>query len=337
LVVVVIYAWQLGLFESNSLDMRLYPDYATSYATEYPENDRTAEEVCPGGSGTPEANRQGRAQVLWCLEIGRAPGGAAAADGGTVYIATGRPGDPLHRYPPVLYAVEATTGVERWRVEFATDVSPSAPVAGNGSVFTCVQGPGRDPATLIAYDQISGVEQWRHAFTDAQHGSSICTAPVAVEDRLDVAKNNQVHALEAKSGLPFWQSEPLELSGRPDLVADDGFVFVNGEREVFAIEAATGTLSWRFDAGVARPYGMIGPLSVDDGRLVIAVDKVAPNLGELIALDARAGSVLWQLESHNPVGLRPVVSGDRVYLEYQYQLVALNAATGNRFGGITSS
>ena len=202
------------------------------------------------------------------------------------------------------------------------------PPGRNGSVFTCVQGPGRDPATLIAYDPTSGVERWRHAFTDVQHGSSVCTAPVAAEDRLYLAKNSQVHDFDINSGLPLWQSEPLLISGRPDLTAADGLVFVNGELEVFAIEAATGALSWRFDPGVARPYGMISPPSVDDGRLVIAVDKGPTYLGEIIALDADTGFVLWRLESYYPITTRPVVAGERVYADYQHRLVAFDAASG---------
>jgi outer membrane protein assembly factor BamB len=293
----------------------------------------TSEELCPANealSGATSVARPNRdTPIVWCFPIGNTPGGSAVVDGDTVYIATGNPGDPQHQNPPLLYAVSADTGAERWRLTFPSDASLSAPAAADGLVLVCERGPGRERAELEAFEGSSGAERWRFDLSDAPHGASLCSAPVLDAGTVYVANNNQLHALDVQTGELRWQSQALELSPTTELAVAGGAIYVNGAQQVFAIDRESGEIQWRENVGVKQPGGSIRAPVPADGLVYVGVDVFRDRvIGELQALDASNGALVWRVGSILPIFSKPAVAGGLVYAEVDAELVALDARSG---------
>jgi outer membrane protein assembly factor BamB len=198
-----------------------------------------------------------------------------------------------------LLALDAATGAERWR---AADVSPGlgdcVPVAA-GLVY------GGGHGAIAAFDVATGQERWRFA---GEERFFLVFAPVVVDGVVYVGV-----------------LEPLQ-----DLALEE-----MQEGAVYALDAASGNVRWRYSTGVLSATD----IAVANG---IAYVATADDLGQgaratLFALDTATGQERWRLRPGDRARLNPpVVAGGLVYvgglaadLETGRGLIyALNAATG---------
>jgi outer membrane protein assembly factor BamB len=132
------------------------------------------------------------------------------------------------------------------------------------------------------------------------------TAPTAVGELVFVAASDGVvRALDAVSGQPKWTAFTGGAIRMPPTIADGRALAGSGDGWVYAWEAATGRLLWRFRAApVERRIPVYGQLSsnwpaasgvlVDDGVAYVAAGIVNYDGTHVYALDAATGSIKWQ-------------------------------------------
>nr|WSW71427.1 serine/threonine-protein kinase [Streptomyces sp. NBC_00995] len=149
-----------------------------------------------------------------------APG--PAVTGGGVYLAD---------YLGTVYALDASTGKDRWRIatESRQSIEPVLVVAGNVHV-----GSG---SALYTLDAVTGTPKWRFAA-----GGEVVGAPVVADGRVHFGSADHVlYTLDAAGGQLRWKlATGGEITGSP--VAQGGVVYAcSKDRCVYALDAQKGT------------------------------------------------------------------------------------------------
>ncbi|MFH9119875.1 outer membrane protein assembly factor BamB family protein [Streptomyces globisporus] len=149
-----------------------------------------------------------------------APG--PAVTGGGVYLAD---------YLGTVYALDATTGKDRWRIatEARSSIEPVLVAVGNVHV-----GSG---SALYTLDAVTGTPKWRFAA-----GGDVVGAPVVADGRVHFGSADHVlYTLDAAGGQLRWKlATGGEITGSP--VAQGGVVYAcSKDRCVYALDALKGT------------------------------------------------------------------------------------------------
>lgn len=164
-------------------------------------------------------------------EVWRGPdperGAGVAVDGDLAYIlAKGG----------FLYALDAATGRERWKVDFGTGLAPCAsrPVVGDGVLYLtgigkAIAGDAAKPAGyyLFALDAKTGQERWRYRAEAPYVHPGVClNQPVLTADTIFATGDNYLYAVARATGRNRWP--PVEvrrsLEGRERGVQVQGLV-----------------------------------------------------------------------------------------------------------------
>ncbi|KAA6218170.1 PQQ-binding-like beta-propeller repeat protein [Streptomyces filamentosus] len=157
-----------------------------------------------------------------------APG--PAVTGGGVYLA-----DHLG----TVYALDATTGQDRWRIATEQRQSAEPVLVADGNVHV---GSG---SALYTLDAVTGTPRWRFAA-----GAELVGTPVVADGRVHFGSADHVlYTLDATGGQLRWKlATGGEITGSP--VAKGGVVYAcSKDRCVYALDAAKGTATGR---GAAR-------------------------------------------------------------------------------------
>jgi outer membrane protein assembly factor BamB len=169
-----------------------------------------------------------------------------------------------------LYAIDAASGAQRWRMETGEIGSVAAPVVADGIVSA-----GAQDGLLFAVEAASGAERWRY-----DTGGFVIGNPATAEGRVFVATNHALVGLDAVTGQEVWRVEDAEpgLSVPPPAIAG-GVVYVfAGEVDaiadtqsgvVIAVEAASGSERWRYDTGFAPSLLGAWDVAVAEGLVVV--------------------------------------------------------------------
>jgi len=173
---------------------------------------------------------------------------------------------------------------------------------------------GSDDGNVYAVDAASGRQRWM-----AHTGGPVASTPAVSEGRVfAVSYDGRLYAFDARSGEVLWKfategERRFEAKGLhglqprsqtyPDLydvylssplVVDGRVVFGSGDGHVYAVDAASGTLAWKFATGDvvhASP-------AYDQGLVVVGSWD-----GRLYALDAATGAQRWAFQA----GLDPLI------------------------------
>ena len=203
-----------------------------------------------------------------------------------------------------LYAFDASTGRKRWAFHTEARIT-STPAVWNGSVYVMSY-----DGSFYAIDERTGKSRWTFRTKGERRyaGKNLHGFPPAGETMPD----------------PF----DLYLSS-PAIV--DGVVYVgSGDGNVYALDALTGRLRWRFQTGDVVHSS---PAVVDGVVYVGSWDRY------MYALDARRGTPIWKFQTgqdtviHNQVGIQssPTVVGGVVYFGCRdAHVYAVDARTGRQ-------
>ncbi|MER6319891.1 PQQ-binding-like beta-propeller repeat protein [Streptomyces sp. NPDC001581] len=149
-----------------------------------------------------------------------APG--AAVTGGGVYLVD---------YLGTVYALDALTGHDRWRIATESRQSSDPVVVANGNVHL---GAG---SALYTLDAVTGTPKWRFAA-----GGEITGLPAVADGRVHFGSADHcLYTLDAAGGQLRWKlATGGEITGAP--VAEAGVVYAcSKDRCVYALDAAKGT------------------------------------------------------------------------------------------------
>ncbi len=151
---------------------------------------------------------------------------------------------------------------------------------------------------VIALNRATGAVRWSHRYherNDGPNGLAVSTGRVYGET------DDTVFALASENGRELWRRR-LTNAREPFVdvapVVWDGIVFTStigrtprGHGAIYALDASTGRIRWRFDAG-----GMY-PGAIDaNGRLYAGRSG-----GKLLVLDAQTGKLLWTEHGAAPI------------------------------------
>jgi outer membrane protein assembly factor BamB len=300
---------------------------------------RTGVHPGPGPAGEPA--------VRWQLHLAKVLGTTPAVVDGTVYIGSMSPGTPEGG---ALHAVDAATGIERWRLAPTPgDGILSSPAVVAGVAVVCTY-----DGTIVAADAATGEERWRYEAAESFYGS-----PAIVDGVVYLGDGSgQFQALDAATGEERWRvsvGAGIVRSLGSAAVVDGTVYCVDLSRRAWeptwlhAWDAATGEERWRFgpDAGVTLsgfPVVADGIIYLKTGEtLVYAVDAatgetharfdlggvVSTDLavadgvihagtedGTLLALDATTGETRWSLPLVDGAALvdGPTVADGQLYV-----------------------
>jgi outer membrane protein assembly factor BamB len=257
------------------------------------------------------------------------------------------------------HALDAATGEVRWRLAAGPDfpwpwghesgdVYTSSPVHVDGTVIF-----GSGDGRVYALDARTATERWR-----ASTGGRVRSSPAVADGRVYVGSaDGRVYAFDLATGALRWRydTEGVQLDSRnfgydrrtvqSSPAVSGGTVFV-GARDgfLYAIDAATGTLRWRFDHKISwintspAVRDTVVYAGSSDGQFVQAVHTgtgrelwrakagvtwsspaVAGDVvyagdgsGRLNAFDRRTGDPLWSFRTGSQVYGSPVPAADLV-------------------------
>ena len=194
--------------------------------------------------------------------------------------------------PDALTAFNQQTGSLAWRVAFTEPLAVPL-VWDNGWLIAATTS-----GAVLAFRATDGVLIWRYELEDGVHAR-----PALAADRVYLSTNNgRIVALQVDTGARLWERR---VGGQPNdvLALDDRLYVGSTDNYFYAIDSATGEISWRWATG-----GDVIGLPIADQRKVyfVSYDNV------LRALDRRSGAQRWK----RPLPLRPtrglVRAGDAV-------------------------
>lgn len=232
-------------------------------------------------------------RVKWRFPTGDRVVSSPVLHGGTIFFG----GDDGN-----VYAVNAGTGAQIWK--FATrGPAPSTPAVAGGVVYA-----GSYDGQFYALDEVTGKLRWKFA--------------TGGERRFE-AKG--IHGFRPKNQT---MADPFDVYLSSPVVAQGAVYFGSGDGNVYALDAGSGALKWKFQTGDvvhASPAFAGGVIFVGSWD------------SYLYALDAATGQEKWRFHGgedpliHNQVGFQssPAVVDGVVYTGCRDSNVyAIDAASG---------
>jgi len=233
--------------------------------------------------------------VKWKFRTGGAIVSSPAVAGGIVYF-----GSSDH----YLYALDEHSGVLRWKFATGSRVSSSPAVAGGRVYF------GSYDSTFYALDAASGALVWKFATAGERRFSG-----------------KHLHGAQPAAEV---MPDPFDLFLSSPVVADAVVYFGSGDGNVYALDAGSGKLRWKFPTGNVVHAS---PAIVDGTLYVGSWDSY------FYALDAESGKQRWRFKTgedpaiNNQVGIQSsaVIADGTVYFGCRdSHLYALDAASGRQ-------
>ena len=256
-----------------------------------------------------------------------APAWSPSADGGRLFVSSGNEGR-------VLLALEGTRGRHRWSHELG---SPITVIAADDSVVIALARKGM----LAAWRASDGAALWTRALDGWD------PPPFLLHDGRVFAgmRRDSLLALDARTGAPAWRAAPGGRFAAAPVPAMGLLALADVDGRMAWIEPETGLVvartqrsPWQLCAGTVCGSGLVtvssggraemaGPVpgpgdwfapvenAVVAGPLVRrGTVLVGATSGNLSALDARTGRVLWSFQSAGGFRVRPLAAGDTLLL-----------------------
>jgi outer membrane protein assembly factor BamB len=290
----------------------------------------TGEMPGPGISGRPKAT--------WRFDAAGELYSSPAVVNGILYVGT---------KSGFIYALDATTGAERWRKDLGDFMVRSSPAVIDNHLYI---GVGN---TLYDLNAQNGKEIWKGSTSFS--GSS---SAAVVDGMVYVASQSSVvYAFDAASGALKW-SYPTDgpIFSSPSFF-DGMLLFGTDSQKLIALDAKTGQVKWRFDsdggifsspavedgtAYVTTRAGKTFALSLKTGKAIWSYDAggdaspvvaagvvyVGDQHGGVYALDARQGTVIWLKPTGTSIAASPSIANRILYVASGSTLYALDTKTG---------
>ncbi|HEY1580641.1 MAG TPA: PQQ-binding-like beta-propeller repeat protein [Terracidiphilus sp.] len=233
--------------------------------------------------------------VKWTFKAAGPLIASPTIDGSTVYIGS---------TAGLFYALDRDSGKEKWNFNAKSRIASTAAVAGGVAYFGAYDG------NLYALEAATGKLKWKFA-TEGEH-------------RFAATHLHGSQPVKEVMPDPFdcYLSSPVAWNG--------AVYFGSGDGNVYAVDAGTGRLNWKFKTGDvvhASP-------AISDGKVYIGSWD-----SNFYALDAATGKEVWRFktgedpDTHNQVGIQSsaaVVDGMVYFGCRDSHLYALDAKTGEK-------
>lgn len=177
------------------------------------------------------------------------------------------------------------------------------------------------------YENVINPTNVSHLTLDWQYqtGSTINTSPVVVDGILYVTSSDEyLYALDAQTGALKWRFLLGKWPNSPTIA--DGYVYVSpGGGPLYALDAKTGQQKWTFLPNVRKDYGLISSSAVVANGIVY----IGASNSYMFALDAKTGYLKWKRSMQTGILASVAISNGVVYVPLgSGDVAALNAQTG---------
>jgi eukaryotic-like serine/threonine-protein kinase len=261
---------------------------------------------------------------------------------------------------PGFHALNADTGAPLW--SYINQASYSAPAVANGVGYF-----GSYDNYVYALNATSGALLWKRP-------EDSTNSPTVANGVVYVLSSCNVDALNADTGKLLWTYEAgchWGIQGAP-AVANGEVYFGSDDGYLYALDASTGALLWKFLGtqyfayaapavvnGIVYALSLAGDLYAVNANTGVFIWKyatgggglglgspavangvvyVAGGGGNLYALDAGTGALLWQYTTNGIIYSSPAVANGVVYFgNSSHNVYALNASTGESLWQFTTS
>lgn len=244
------------------------------------------------------------------------PGISVVEEQDLVYVAFG----------PGVYAIDPATGVEVWSYPAEPD---------RGRTFYATPAVSDDMVVVGDYDNIltalnpdTGAEIWSF---ESDRSPFIGAATISNGLVYAGSADGIVHALNPDNGAEVWSFEADQGIWAEPLVVEDTLYIPSLDKHLYALDAETGELRWRFpDNGdsLTPPMGaIVSAPTYHEGTLFFGSFN-----NYLYALDAESREIIWQYEATNWVWSGPAIdeaTGTLVAADLDGHVFALDVETGD--------
>ncbi|MCU4975740.1 PQQ-binding-like beta-propeller repeat protein [Halobacteria archaeon AArc-m2/3/4] len=214
--------------------------------------------------------------ALWEIDLDVMDVAGTTYHDGTVYASGGN----------TVYAIDATTGEERWNVSVLLDVDRAPAVADGTVYFGSDRGTwtGIEDVYFYAVDAETGEEEW-----STNIGANVRTSP-AVDDGVVYfgSWDNDLHALDADTGDELWTYSTGRNVNSDPAVVDGVVYFASNDENIYAVDATSGQGLWSYEMDYDPASRSV---AVADGTVYLTDYS-----GVLHAVDAEDGSEEWTVE-----------------------------------------
>lgn len=173
-----------------------------------------------------------------------------------------------------------------------------------------IQGNGLDG--IVAYSKESGQEKWRLPIANGVEPGA-----TAIRDRLFVgASDGNFYSIEASTGKVQWTFATRSENLSTPLLEEGVVYFLAGNNVFYALDAANGKQLWLYSRQDTSQFSIRGgsQAAYNNGRLFVGFSD-----GSLVALDAKSGTSLWEVQLNRNKRFRdidatPVIDGNQIYI-----------------------
>jgi outer membrane protein assembly factor BamB len=208
-----------------------------------------------------------------------------------------------------VYALDAASGTERWRVQTGGRVR-SSPAVADGLAYV-----GSADGYLYAIDLETGNVRWRFetdgvSFGSAEFGfdrKTIQSSPAVTGGRVFFgSRDGKFYAVDAVTGELAWRFDHTTpwVPSSPAIYQGSAIVGTSDGLFLHAMDVETGEEIWRFETGDR----VFSSPAVSAGIVYVGVHS-----GRFLALDAATGILGWELRFGGGVMSSPVIDDGSVY------------------------
>jgi outer membrane protein assembly factor BamB len=208
----------------------------------------------------------------------------------------------------VLYALDARSGQEIWSTDGFGQLENSGAVAGDLIVL------GGYDQRVRALDRYSGEVLW--SFNTV---SFVQASPLIVEERVYVATDRALYALDLLSGELRWEAPTGNEGAYMGAPAyENGIIYTTGGKYLLAVDSTSGEELWRIQRD--EPFTALAVAN----RMIY----VGNFDGSFYAYDQQTGEEKWSFRAGGIFWAGPAVEQDTVYAGNDDMVYALNTQTG---------
>jgi outer membrane protein assembly factor BamB len=226
-----------------------------------------------------------------------------------------------------LYAIDAQSGLQKWKFEVKSRI-PSTPALARGVVyFSAYDG------YLYAVEAATGALKWKFQTGGERrfagkhlHGTQPVTettpdpfdcylsSPVVWNETVYFGSGDtNIYALNAASGALRWKFKTGDVVHASPAIADGTLFIGSWDSYFYAIDAASGTEKWRFKTG--EDHETYNQVGIQSSAAVAdGMVYFGCRDSHLYALEMRTGEKKWAFDAKGSwVVGSPAVRGERVY------------------------